>query len=197
MVRRTIIVFILVAIIPFLHSCSTVLVSNLGTNYDSELKRGITSRDELHKQFGQPISFQTYSSPMDSKDIFSTTSCSDYWDLDKHEDPTPHKQIIGSEVFRVKGRVIVPNDHWVGYAFLDFITLCLAEAITTPAIILDWFYQLRVEKDLTVYYRTDDTFAGGEIRYSNPNRVRHLFRLPWWEDEKNGFITYTPDCFKR
>ena len=197
MVRCIYIFALLFSILLSLNACSAVLVSTLGTNYDSELTRGKTSRDEMHKHFGQPISSQTYSSPMDPKDIYATTLCSDYWDFGKHDDPTPYKQISGSEVFSVKGRVIILRDHWTGYVYLDFMTLCFAEIITTPAIILDWLYQLPIKKELTVYYRTDDTFAGGEIRYSDPHGLKHLIRLPWWEDEENGFITHTPDCFKK
>jgi hypothetical protein len=62
------IALVLILILPSINACSVVMLSTMGTNYDKKVNRD-TSRDELHKLFGQPVSAGTFSPPLYPEDL--------------------------------------------------------------------------------------------------------------------------------
>ncbi len=160
------------------------MLSVMGTNYDRKINRD-TSREEVHKIFGQPISAETYSSPLDSKDIQATWPCCRFLlYCSAVDNPAQrYRKITGFEVFKIKGVVqsinSPPLDGINALAF-DLITFGLAEIVLFPYSTSYWIDENGTEKDMTIWYGTNNTFEGGEIRYSRTNK----------------YITFIPDCLR-
>ncbi len=159
------IVILFILILPSINACSVVMFSTMGTNYDKKMNRGDTSRDELHKLFGQPISAETYSTLLYPEDLPALKPCL------RNDDPTQqHREIIGFEVFKIKG--VVRTNHASNAVYVlvtDIFTLGIFEIVAFPYATYEWIEGTVTEKNVTVWYGIDNTFAVGEIRYSTTN----------------------------
>ncbi len=159
------------------------MLSTMGTNYNEKLKRGNTSRDEIHKLFGQSISEEAYSSPLSAKDIPATTPCCPYSHCTENDSqPQQMREIVGFEVFKIKGFVRTTqglHGFTAFHAFMvDIIFFGIPEIGFTPGVVHEWNKEQKIEKNMTIWYGTNNTFEGGEIRYS----------------ETNELITLIPEC---
>jgi hypothetical protein len=147
----------------------------MGTDYENEINKN-GSIGKVHKLVGQPISAMTYSRPLDSNDISATKSCSRPFPLWIYDDkPTQqHREIMGFEVYKIKGVVRTfdspPLDGLHALSF-DLITLGLAEVVLFPMATIYLVDGESTEKDMTIWYGINNTFEGGEIRYSENNEL--------------------------
>ncbi len=181
---KTWIAVFLFLIFPSVNACSPVMFGVMGTNYDKKINRD-SSREELHKLFGEPISAETYSTPPDSKNIQATWPCCRFLlNCSAVDNPEQRsRKITGFEVFRIKG--VVRSHHTSSaqhFLLVDIMTFGVAEFFTFPYATTYWIDENRIEKekDMTVWYGANNTFEGGEIRYSRTNK----------------FITFVPDCLR-
>lgn len=167
-------VLILFLVLPFINACTPIVIMTAGgTNYDEKIAKlnRDTSREEVHKSLGEPISAETYGSPVDSKDIRATWPCCPNPDCSAVEQAQRYRKILGFEVFNI-GRPVQTDPNRVGNAMssltLDVMTLGLAELVTFPMVVFSLIYQPErgPERTLTIWYGTSNTFEGGEIRYS-------------------------------
>ncbi len=169
------IALILILTLPSINACSVVMFGTMGTDYEDKINKN-SSIDKVHKLLGQPISAETYNRPLDSNDISATKSCSRPFPLWIYDDkPTQqHREIMGFEVYKIKGVVRTfnspPLDGTNALAF-DLITLGLAEIVLFPMATIYWADGERAEKDMTIWYGINNTFEGGEIRYSKTNEL--------------------------
>lgn len=181
------IVLLLILTLLSINACSVVMANIAVTNYDNKMNRD-TSRDEVHKLLGQPLSSETYGRPLASKDIKATWPCCSFFGCSDVDNATQrNREIIGYEVFTIKG-VVQNSDSIMNplQLFLyDIASLGFAEILFFPMVTIEWIDETMTEKDMTVWYGTNNTFEGAEVRYKCNNNFR-----------TNKFITFVPNCYR-
>jgi len=157
-------VLIIIFILPHISACSVVMFSTMGTNYDKKMNQD-TSRDELHRLFGQPVAAWTFSTPLYPRDIPAVRVC--FHNFDKSAQQRKEivgEEITGFEVFKIKGVVRTYHASEAVLCLLgDLATLGFAEIVFTPYATSIWIDGSVAEKSLTVWYGINNRFLVGKI----------------------------------
>jgi hypothetical protein len=141
-------------------SCTPLMLKHMGTDYSFN---GHTSKEQIYKVFGEPLSEHLFDIPLDAESIP---------ELKNHAYPIHNKKVIASEVFKIKGHART-SDEMEGADYLlviDVCTLGLAEIVFFPLTVTSYIMDSMTEKKVTIWYNEDMECAYGEINSINEKR---------------------------